>query len=544
MAFTVLLVDDEPLVRLALRELVDWESRGCRIAAEASDGKEALRALERIGDVDLVLVDIQMPAMNGIQFLQALQEMPLRVKPLVVVLSAYPDYDYVRRAFLLGAIDYIVKADMNPEHIGSVVAKAVAKLHEEREKSQDLERERKAVWRQKREQALKLLLSGELERETFTSQWLECGGESSSATVFVTVRIDREMNGASGSHADLPESRFLLSAMRQALEGIFDEPYILEIKQGEYGIMLTLPAELETRSFQDKRNEVVGALNRLGSHMKQYMNCSVTMGVSDETLNIRDWKERFAQSARLADLKFFQGGGRIYFAEQEDRGTESAASETWNYAALLRLMEAGSSGFREEAVRGMDMLSAGAHSSVSKHKIGETCRSFLWELGALLQVKRVEWKEALGSDKPPYEEVTSFEKLQDLQNWMLQIIDKAAVLLDPRSLANVQAPRLVDKAKLFMERHYREPISLGQVSEWVGVSESYLSKQFAKETGENFIDCLTRIRIEKAAQLMESGMKLFEIAEQVGYPNQGHFSRNFKKVTGLTPQQYREQSRR
>jgi two-component system response regulator YesN len=79
------------------------------------------------------------------------------------------------------------------------------------------------------------------------------------------------------------------------------------------------------------------------------------------------------------------------------------------------------------------------------------------------------------------------------------------------------------------------------VSQWVGVSESYLSKLFVKETGENFLEYVTRIRIEKAVMMMNSGMKLYEIGEKVGYPNQAHFSRIFKKVTGKTPMEYRNE---
>ncbi|MFH5183893.1 helix-turn-helix transcriptional regulator [Paenibacillus sp. TAB 01] len=78
------------------------------------------------------------------------------------------------------------------------------------------------------------------------------------------------------------------------------------------------------------------------------------------------------------------------------------------------------------------------------------------------------------------------------------------------------------------------------LAHWVGVSESHLSKMFVKEAGEKFIDYLTRIRIQKAKELMGTGMKLYEISERVGYPNPEHFSRVFKKEAGLSPAQYRD----
>ena len=110
--FRVLIVDDEPLVRIALRELIDWETYQCEVVAEASDGQEALRVLQRQEGIDLIMMDIQMPTMDGITCWRSLG-LTMKSKPIVIVLSAYSEYDYVRQAFLLGAVDYIVKTHMS-----------------------------------------------------------------------------------------------------------------------------------------------------------------------------------------------------------------------------------------------------------------------------------------------------------------------------------------------------------------------------------------------------------------------------------------------
>ena len=157
--------------------------------------------------------------------------------------------------------------------------------------------------------------------------------------------------------------------------------------------------------------------------------------------------------------------------------------------------------------------------------------------------RELDWQDVTGLESPPYEVLIQMTRMMDVHIWLEKLVASLAAHLDPRRLAIQQSPRLVDKAKAYIDAHYHEPLSLTEVSEWVGVSESHLSKQFTKETGENFIAYVTHIRIEKAIQLMWGGMKLFEIAEKVGYPNQGHFSRIFKKIIGLTPQQYRETSR-
>jgi two-component system response regulator YesN len=129
--------------------------------------------------------------------------------------------------------------------------------------------------------------------------------------------------------------------------------------------------------------------------------------------------------------------------------------------------------------------------------------------------------------------------MPQIHDWLLEVVTKTCEVLEHGKKAVESMPRLIDKAKKLIERHYAAPISLSLVSQQVGVSDSYLSKVFVKETGENFSDYVTRIRIEKAKQMLYSGMKIYEVGETVGYPNQTHFSRIFKKVTGETPIEYK-----
>lgn len=100
---------------------------------------------------------------------------------------------------------------------------------------------------------------------------------------------------------------------------------------------------------------------------------------------------------------------------------------------------------------------------------------------------------------------------------------------------------VVAKTKELLEKNFNEDVHLSNISQIVGVSESYLSKQFSKEIGVNFIQFLTNLRIEKAKKGLESGMKIYEVSEQVGYVNPEHFSRIFKKITGISPLAYRRE---
>lgn len=117
----VLIVDDDTIVRITLHALVKWEDLGYQIAADAIHGEQALQCLKE-HDIDLVITDMKMPVMVGIGLLKEMNRLPKM--PKVLVLSGYDDFTLVRDAFRLGAIDYLLKADLNEELLTSMLEQA------------------------------------------------------------------------------------------------------------------------------------------------------------------------------------------------------------------------------------------------------------------------------------------------------------------------------------------------------------------------------------------------------------------------------------
>jgi two-component system, response regulator YesN len=111
----ILIVDDEPLVRASIQSFLNWEDYDFNFIGEASNGQEGLIFLEKNPNTDIVLLDIQMPVLNGIEMLEQMDNK--KQMPKVLILSANDQYQYVRRAFQLGAIDYILKSEMDEENL-------------------------------------------------------------------------------------------------------------------------------------------------------------------------------------------------------------------------------------------------------------------------------------------------------------------------------------------------------------------------------------------------------------------------------------------
>ena len=103
----------------------------------------------------------------------------------------------------------------------------------------------------------------------------------------------------------------------------------------------------------------------------------------------------------------------------------------------------------------------------------------------------------------------------------------------------------IARAKEYIFQHIPERLSVQEIADAAGMSESYFSHIFKKETGHNVVDYITRLKMEKAAELLEnSGAKIADVAEQIGIDNPNYFSVIFKKVMGLSPHEYRHNNRK
>lgn len=130
---SVLVVDDEPFVRLSIASLRPWGDDGFDFMAEAGNGAEALAALEARPEIDIVLLDLSMPVMDGLEFLRRLPPPPAR-RAAVVVLSAHDDFHLVRQAFTLGARDYLLKGELDGAALRTALEKAASGIAESRER--------------------------------------------------------------------------------------------------------------------------------------------------------------------------------------------------------------------------------------------------------------------------------------------------------------------------------------------------------------------------------------------------------------------------
>ena len=125
--YRALIVDDEDIIKIGLKTIIDWEQLGFEIVGTAEDGLEAIKKVEELSP-DLIITDIIMPRMDGIELMEELKKRGFAGK--IIVLSNYGEVDYVKRAMKLGAEDYILKVSYSKEEFAVLLKKMAALLGE------------------------------------------------------------------------------------------------------------------------------------------------------------------------------------------------------------------------------------------------------------------------------------------------------------------------------------------------------------------------------------------------------------------------------
>jgi len=520
----VMIVDDEALVRIGLQSIIDWESRGYRIAGVFKSGEDALRAAEEEA-FDIVLTDIRMPGMDGFALIRELKRLDPGLR--FIILSSYSDFEYTRQAIQAGVTDYISKYEMEPEEllrvldaltIGEEGSSGGARVRDGGAEADSLTDEKAGLLARTKEQP-DGLLSGHCPS---LLKRLEALGRS--ARWLVLLPLPRE-SGYSQTER---------KAMALQTEEIFSRLDGLEYF-GEQDGMLHGACALEA-SDSDGEARLRQIAEELTAAWAKNLNVSLVAGAG-ASLPF----ERLGQSrtdAELAARMCFYDGAGIFFGASA--ALREMAEQEWldlyrqakNKIEFLHFEELGDEIRRRMADPAQRLLPS------EWQRTGEMIATHL--LNLMIERYELDPESLRGRFGKVWPLNEAFRKAGTQAEFVRILEEMLARAKDAAS--SLQASRgWLAKAKAFMESRYAEPIRLEDAAERVGFSPSHFSQRFRQETGEAFSDYLTRIRIREAIRLYnETELSTEEIAARVGYLNPNYFIKVFKRATGQTVKQFKQ----
>lgn len=501
MELNVLIVDDEPIVCRGLRETVPWDEWGVHVVGEAHDGGEALEALAR-HDVDLVLSDIRMPGMDGLELSRAVSERYPDKR--IVILSGYDEFEYARQAMRLGVKDYLLKP-VNLDELMTVIRNIRRELKEERAQK----------WRSAARRLLSAAAAGE--RVTAFPPELE---------LVPGLRCRLAAGAVAGDAGIRPAGR-----ERERADGV--GPWtgaIEEWLQGDGCLAAVVPAgpnRFVAFCGMAGDGDDKAAFRRMAETFRRQsgfrMWCCLSPPVRDPD-GLRD-----ALGRTVKGLGAFPVVGDAVF------GTDEIPEPAWldpdeEALRFRRLVETGSD--RGTLRRLADEL----FGRLLEHRYGlDDAARFLQQLEDRLLAGLPSRRELQAAGGPHAGGFGSFEELRAL---FLQDLESVAVRDD--SGVCTEQRMLVDKALRYMNEHYAKDLRASKVAGWINVSPNYFSQLLKKVTGKHFNDLLHEIRIERAKRLLaETDYRIFQVGRLVGYKEYKYFVYSFKRLTSVSPSRYR-----
>lgn len=510
---TLLIVDDEAVVRALLRTLVDWQNEGFDRVEDAASGTAALKILQS-QPVDVLITDIKMPGMDGLELLEHARA--LKHPPLTLVLSGYTDYPLVRQAFRLGAYDYIGKADISRESLKQYAAALRAALTDGPWKADQRAQEPGPAHR----------LRDWVLRPDPSQGWLLPQTQPYCIALFQMEDARRELVRFQGDLQETlvsPLLGFAYRVPRVAQHGILTDltptRYLLLIHAAQDGAI-------------DVNAPSVCA--QVKSIWKKYMNLSFSCGVSAWASGKDSLDGLIRQADDTLSLSVLFGGGQVLAEDARQRYNPMRSLDAGKqYSALLQALldadQAALAFFCRELSQRLSLA--------SMEEARQVCLDLLYTVAVTFSGNGDD--DPLYGGGPLWDKIYGFDNTNSLLMWTANILEKAAVRLAkkyPRQPADPMA-----RARTFILRNFTNPaLSLTDVAEYVGFNEKYFSTRFKQMFGVSFREYLGDLRIQQVLELLHrSDLHIYEISAMAGYQSVEHCMRMFKKKTGLSPAVYK-----
>lgn len=511
----VLVVDDEPKIRRGLAALIPQVDPDWRVCGEAKNGLEALDIVKKELP-DLVITDIRMPHMNGLDLLSMLREYPVQV----VILSGYGYFEYARTAIQFGAYDFLLKP-VKPDEVKDVLArlKADRQARPHPTHSAVVQPNYGKLWED--------WLTGQPDGDRYVDRLKNLLPPEADGFHLAVIEIDRfdELikEDAWG------DRQLVYFAVRNIVQEILAESSACA---GQF----LYAAGPRLHYLMTGGPPPRALIERMAREVRQCAKWSVSIAVSDGTDAFAALPDLYRNAMEALLGKWIFGPGTVRFYD-DCPGEEALPGYPveLDEQMLTMIRTVNPEKAQDVLERFVETIRA---AQMPFRLFRQYCLQLLSSVLRFVELHNLT-ASVFGQLPATNDLFHRIFSAEEYKAYMARIVTACIRSLELKEAH--RRNRLLDKALAFMHENYHADLSLDDVAGHVGMGSSYFSTYFKQETGQSFVEYLTALRLDKAKQLMaDPGLRLYEIAGLVGYNDVKYFSRVFKKVTGVTPAEYRQ----
>ncbi|MBP5306085.1 MAG: response regulator [Lachnospiraceae bacterium] len=520
----VLIVDDDYNIINMIKGMIPWENLGIDTILEAENGKLALDVVGK-EDPDIIISDIEMPVMDGIAMVKALSEDKTH-NPELIFLTCHADFEYAKMAVHYGVCEYLLKP-FPAEELIAVLSKTIVRI---KEKKKPEEPDTNAV---AGEYAIKGFIRDLLDGNAYTQ-----GGDIKGLAAKYGLEFENDMPCriiAFGMDFGMAPSDFSRNDLTFVFKNVANEVLFGTVEERDFNFTEYYLADYYTayHILNEKnydRNDLNSKIRRIDAVLKSYIEVGITGVISGEVLppdiakTKREMEEVFIRSVTTS--------GGIYELEDAEKPT----SYTKDKLALKEIEGYVRDRKKNEFLIYMRNYLEGNGASLDQtelkklqHELMQVFYGFFSESGIssgdLLDDetgRKLYDSACLGS-------VYMMKYASYMYDYTVKEIDKVR-----------ESGSVTDKIKEYIKEHFAENIGRTEIAEYASLAPNYLSMIFHKDTGMTLREYINRCRVEEAKKLMDiTNLNITEIALQVGFENISYFSTVFKKLTDVSPADYK-----
>lgn len=529
MRLKALLVDDEIHILTNLSKVLPWEDMGFDSVLLAKNGKEALE-LASIHRPDLILSDIRMPVMDGIQLLQELREREIPSE--ILLLTGYQEFEYARTAIRYGVKDYICKP-INYFELEETV-RGVAKQIREKRKTQNKEQRLNQVVDLANENfLLHSLLGQETDGEGLLWDDEDVGVEQRR---YAMLLLDLEGYSHRSIVWTLHERKAWNLHIKHALKDIFgvvlSDLVVLQIREGEW--CLVFPATESDRSYGE--DTLMPGFERIRQLIHSKEELPVRICMTAQPHRLQELSVLYHQLQHRLILGSAQEGFvRADTAPaDEDRSRKDAMELQWGWIEQL------GTGLRNGSQEVLDRIAGELKSyfgRLDEQRAGAAEKLMHYLLIHLLREMRELQMLPREQEEALWQRLREPMSLKELLSLIVSLIEQSRSCLSAKKSTEL----LMMTAQNYIQNHLGRDFGIEDIADYLGISSSYFCLLFKNHFGETFVEYLTKQRMEMAKCLLRSSERsIAQIGTSIGYQERRYFTKVFQKYTGMTPSDFRQ----
>lgn len=533
----VFLVEDEMVIRRGIKNSIDWEKEGYIFCGEASDGELAYPMIIK-EKPDILITDIRMPFMDGLELCKLVKEELPNIK--ILILSGYDEFDYAKEAIRLGVTEYLLKPISSGKLLEALngVSESIRREKEDKDLVRKYMEEMRENTEHEKQKFFEQMIAGNLSM----ADALETGKkyEMNLSAGMYNLLLFRftlgEENRKSGEL--LGEAEYAIEKLTERLE------YVFEFQRDVEGWAFLLMADNE-----EQMSERVKELSKdLEEIMKNYSTIAYFGGIGQPVARLRELEESFREAERALAARFTMELNRIIsvedirMAQNVDTLDDIEITSFGEIEKTRTMLEKFLNNGAEDEID--EFVDVYINELPEENLKSVLMRQYIIMDAYIVMMSFCEKIEGIEGEMQAQSEelknsMKTIQTVEEIKNYIRMLLKKIIGVRD--TISGRRYSDIIEIAKDQIRKTYMsDEISLNTIAAEVGMSPSYFSSIFSKEMGKTFVEYLTEIRMDRAKELlMCSSMKTSEIGYEVGYKDPHYFSYIFKKTQNCTPKEFR-----